>query len=106
MRKLLFALALILMFAAPASADKKAKTYAVTIDNFTFAPETIAIPAGATVTWTNHDDMVHLVVVPGLKARSPALDTDASFSQKFDRRGAYAYYCGMHPKMTGTVVVK
>jgi plastocyanin len=80
--------------------------YQVAIENFTFAPATLTVPAGTTVTWTNRDDMPHLVVIPDGKQRSAALDTDQSFSYTFSRPGTYAYFCGMHPKMTGTVVVK
>ncbi len=77
----------------------------IAIENFTFDPPSITVTAGATVTWTNHDDIPHLVVIPGVKQRSAALDTDQSFSYTFSQPGTYTYFCRMHPKMTGTVVV-
>jgi len=34
----------------------------VKIDNFSFGPQTLTVPVGATVTWTNRDDIPHTVV--------------------------------------------
>src|SRR5436853_7231298 len=34
----------------------------VKIDNFSFGPQTVTVPVGATVTWTNRDDIPHTVV--------------------------------------------
>jgi plastocyanin len=77
----------------------------IMIDNFSFAPHDAAVPIGASVTWTNKDDVPHNVVSTGGQFRSPVLDTDEHFSRRFDAPGAYAYYCSLHPKMTGRVVV-
>jgi plastocyanin len=78
----------------------------VVVDNFTFTPATAAVPVGTTVTWTNHDDIPHNVVSPEQKFKSPVLDTDEVFSHKFDAAGTYKYYCSIHPRMTGQVVVR
>jgi len=78
----------------------------VNIDNFSFTPRTLTVPVGATVTWTNHDDIPHTVVSTKKRFASPALDTDQRFSYRFTARGTYPYYCSVHPMMTGTVVVK
>jgi plastocyanin len=83
-----------------------AKTVPVTIDNFSFAPRTLTVPVGATVTWTNKDDIPHTVVSTKKKFASPALDTDQQFSFHFTAAGTYPYFCSVHPMMTGTVVVK
>ena len=77
----------------------------VVVDNFSFAPATTAVPVGATITWTNHDDVPHNVVSTEKKFASPVLDTDEKFSHTFDAAGTYNYYCSIHPKMTGQVVV-
>jgi plastocyanin len=77
----------------------------VSIDNFTFAPGTLTIKAGQTVTWINHDDIPHLVVITDLHKKSAALDTNDTYSIAFDKPGTYEYFCGMHPKMTGTIKV-
>jgi plastocyanin len=78
----------------------------VTIDNFRFDPETITVPAGATVVWTNHDDVPHTVTANTKSFGSGALDTDEQFSQTFSQRGQFDYYCAVHPHMTGRVIVK
>jgi plastocyanin len=82
--------------------------YTVAIDNFAFSPRTIAVPAGATVKWTNHDDSPHTATSSGTPRAfaSGTLDTDGSFEFRFDRPGRYAYFCAVHPRMTGEVVVE
>lgn len=79
---------------------------AVNIDNFSFTPQSLTVPVGATVTWTNHDDVPHTVVSTKKVFASPGLDTGERFSFRFTTRGTYPYYCSVHPMMTGTVVVK
>jgi plastocyanin len=78
----------------------------VLVDNFSFAPATATVPVGTTVTWTNHDDVPHNVVSPEQKFKSPVLDTDEMFSHTFDVAGTYKYYCSIHPRMTGQIVVR
>jgi len=95
--------------ASPAAADNKAQqpsVYAVKIDNFSFSPATLTVPAGTTVTWTNHDDMAHNVVSSEHKFKSKVLDTDESFSTTLTEPGTYQYFCGLHPKMVGKIVVE
>jgi plastocyanin len=78
----------------------------VVVDNFSFAPAMATVPVGTTVTWTNHDDIPHNVVSPERKFKSPVLDTDETFSHTFEVAGTYKYYCSIHPRMTGQVVVR
>ncbi len=85
-----------------ASRDQRA---AVTIDNFSFAPQTLTVKAGTTVTWTNRDDMPHTVVSTARAFASEALDTDQAFTHTFAEAGTYDYFCSIHPRMTGRVVV-
>ncbi len=80
-------------------------TREVIIDNFSFAPAAASVPVGATVTWTNKDDVPHNIVSTAQGFRSPALDTDGQFSHTFEQPGTFAYYCSLHPKMTGHIVV-
>jgi 3',5'-cyclic-AMP phosphodiesterase len=77
----------------------------VVLDNFSFAPATASVPVGTTVRWTNHDDVPHTVVSTEQKFKSPVLDTDEQFSHRFEAPGAYSYFCSIHPKMTGRIVV-
>jgi plastocyanin len=88
------------------SEDKVAPNAVVKIDNFSFAPGNITIAAGATVTWTNNDDVPHVVSSDDKSFRSKALDTDDRFSYTFTKPGTYTYYCAIHPKMTAKVVVQ
>jgi plastocyanin len=76
------------------------------IDNFSFAPQTVTIPVGATVTWTNRDDIPHTVVSTDGVFKSKVRDTEEKFSYTFTKAGTYPYYCSVHPKMTGKVVVQ
>jgi plastocyanin len=78
----------------------------VRIDNFSFAPQTLTVTVGTTVTWTNHDDIPHTVVSTDGVFKSKVRDTDETFSYMFDKAGTYPYYCSIHPKMTGQVVVR
>jgi plastocyanin len=89
------------------AADPPSATNAeVKIDNFSFGPQTITVPVGATVTWTNHDDIPHTSVSTDGVFKSKVMDTDEKFSYTFAKAGTYSYYCTIHPKMTGQVVVK
>ncbi len=78
----------------------------VNIDNFVFGPRTITVPVGTTVTWTNKDDIPHTAVSTDGVFKSKVMDTDEQFSFKFTRTGTYSYFCSVHPKMMGQVVVQ
>ena len=78
----------------------------VKIDNFSFGPQTVTVHVGATVTWTNRDDIPHTVVSTDGVFKSKVRDTDETFSYTFTKAGTYAYFCSVHPKMTGSVVVQ
>ena len=89
-----------------ASAQQKPETAEVKIDNFSFGPGTLTVPVGSTVTWTNGDDIPHTVVSTEGVFKSKVLDTDEKFSFTFSKAGSYPYFCSIHPKMTGRVVVQ
>ncbi|HXO06008.1 MAG TPA: cupredoxin family copper-binding protein [Candidatus Sulfotelmatobacter sp.] len=89
------------------AAQEKPGTTTVTIDNFSFAPVQLEIKAGTEVTWINKDDVPHTVVSDDHKLfKSRALDTDEKFSFTFKDPGTYEYFCSVHPKMTGKIIVK
>ena len=88
------------------NARQKPETAEVKIDNFSFAPGTLAVPVGTMVTWTNRDDIPHTVVSTDGAFKSKALDTDEQFSFTFSKAGSYPYFCSIHPKMTGKVIVQ
>jgi len=86
--------------------DQPSANGAITIDNFVFGPQMLTVPVGATVTWTNRDDIPHTSVSTDGVFKSRVLDTDEKFSYTFTKPGTYSYYCTIHPKMTGKVVVQ
>ena len=103
---ILLALQVVAQNAGSVAQDSKAAPVEVKIDNFSFTPATITVPAGTTVRWTNRDDIPHTVVNDDQKFQSKALDTDDQYSYTFTKPGTYGYFCSIHPKMTGKVVVQ
>ena len=89
-----------------AGAQQKPATAEVKIDNFSFGPGTLAVAVGTTVTWTNRDDIPHTIVSSDAVFKSKVLDTDEKFSFTFSKAGTFPYFCSIHPKMTGKVVVQ
>ena len=85
--------------AAPVSGN------AVSIDNFAFAPATLTVPVGSTVTWTNKDEEPHTVVANDGSFHSPGMGSQATFSYTFAKPGTFDYVCSIHPYMHATVVV-
>jgi plastocyanin len=78
----------------------------VKIDNFAFAPATLTVTAGTTVTWKNEDDSPHRIGDKNGTLKSAALDTDDTFSHTFAAPGEYPYICTIHPYMAGKIIVK
>jgi plastocyanin len=78
----------------------------VKIDNFTFTPADLNVPVGATVVWTNHDDIPHTVVSTDKAFKSKVLDSDEKYSFTFGTAGTFTYFCSIHPKMTAKVIVQ
>jgi plastocyanin len=105
-------IAMLLLFGGPSSVKASTNDQAsavsatVKIDNFVFGPQTLTVPVGTTVTWTNGDDIPHTSVSTEGVFKSKVLDTDEKFSYTFTKAGTYLYYCTIHPKMTGKVVVQ
>jgi plastocyanin len=85
--------------AAPVAGD------AVNIDNFAFAPATLTVHAGSTVTWTNRDEEPHTVVANDGSFHSPGMGSQATFSYTFPKAGRFDYVCSVHPFMHAAVVV-
>jgi plastocyanin len=91
-----------------ANAQEKMSTIEVKIDNFSFGPVTLTVPVGTMVTWINRDDIPHTVVSTddSKTFKSKVLDTDEKFTFTFSKAGTYPYFCSIHPKMTGKVIVQ
>ena len=89
-----------------AVAAEEASGNVVNIDNFFFTPPELTVSVGTTVKWLNRDDIPHTVAESNKVFRSKALDTDDSYSFTFTNAGTYTYFCGLHPHMTGKIIVK
>ena len=77
------------------------------IDNFDFTPKVLTVKAGTRVTWINKDDVPHLIVSPQNRFKaSPVLDTEQRYSVTLTSAGTYDYFCSLHPKMQGKIVVE
>jgi plastocyanin len=102
----LIAFAITLLNPSHAHGDAKPQTAEVRVDNFTFGPQSLTVPVNTTVTWVNRDDIPHVIVSDDGVFRSKALDTDDKYSFTFTKAGTYPYFCGIHPKMVGKIVVQ
>ncbi len=108
-RTLMNAIATAMILAASPAAIGAAQAQqasAVVIKNFDFAPMSLTVKAGTSVTWKNLDGEPHTVTsVDGL-FRSGAIDQNESFTFKFDKPGTYKYVCSIHPRMMAAVIVQ
>jgi plastocyanin len=75
----------------------------ISIANFAFDPETLTVPAGTTVIWTNNDTTTHRI--KSSTFNSDNLANGETFEQKFDTKGRFDYSCSIHPTMKGTIIV-
>ena len=79
----------------------------IVIKDFHFTPQTLTVKSGEKITWINRDEEPHLVVsVEKQFKKSPPLDTGQEFTITASAPGTYTYFCSIHPKMTGTIVVE
>ena len=105
-RLLCFAAMMGLFAVCGASSAEPADSTKILVKDFMFAPTPLTIKAGSTVTWTNMDDEPHTVVSDTGVFKSGGMDTNESFSFKFDKPGTYHFTCSIHPRMVGTIVVQ
>ena len=78
----------------------------IVIQNFAFEPATLTVKAGTKVTWVNRDEEPHTATATDKRFNSKTLENGDTFSTEFNQPGTYKYYCALHPKMTGQVIVK
>jgi plastocyanin len=97
---------LILQPTRATSEEKAGSPTEIRVDNFSFAPETLTVSVNSTVTWVNKDDVPHVIASNDGIFKSKALDTDEKYSYTFSKAGTYSYYCSVHPKMVGKIVVQ
>jgi plastocyanin len=90
--------------AAPTA--RAAASGAVTIRDFDFAPATVTVSVGDTVTWTNAGPTAHTATASNGSFDTGLLSEGQSGSHTFRQAGSFSYYCAPHPNMKGTVVVQ
>ncbi len=88
----------------PAPRAVAAASGSVAISDFSFAPATITISQGDTVTWTNNGPTPHSAT--GSSFDTGIFPAGQSRSHTFDEAGTFSYICTPHPQMKGTVVVQ
>src|ERR1700746_3998725 len=98
--------ALLVVYPSRARGEANASGKEVRMDNFTFGPATLTVPVNSTVSWVNKDDIPHVIASNDGLFKSKALDTDQKYSYTFTKAGKYPYYCSVHPKMVGKIVVQ
>src|SRR4051794_34618977 len=91
---------------ATSTAEAAAPVASVKIANFTFQAPVLTVKPGTTVTWINDDDIPHAVAANNGAFKSKVLDTGDRFTFTFAKAGEYAYFCSIHPHMTGKIIVK
>ena len=113
--------------AAPAttqSASAEDSAASVSVKNIAFKPADMKVLRGTEVTWTNDDDVAHTATsgkpgtraVSGVSKGSPAkvdgvfngdlAKAGATYRFTFNKPGTFAYFCEIHPSMTGEIVVE
>jgi plastocyanin len=104
MRTLTVTLAAVGALMAPSLAN--AATKGVNIYGSGFSPSTVTITQGDTVVWTNRDNANHQVLGARNDFVSPILHRGNQFQFTFNAAGTYKYADELHPRLTGTIVVK
>ncbi len=78
----------------------------VAIADFSFAPATITINEGDTVTWTNNGPTPHSATADNGSFDTGIFPAGQSRTHTFNEAGSFSYFCTPHPNMRGTVVVQ
>ena len=89
------------------SGGEASSSFEIEIADFQFGPADAVVPAGTEVVWLNNDTVVHSIISTGdLFASSDTFESGESYAVTFTEPGTYAYTCGVHPFMEGTVTVE
>jgi plastocyanin len=98
-------LAALILFVLGSIEMARAASHTVAIADFAFAPASLTITVGETVTWTNEDQAVHTATSTSGAFDSGELAQGDSYALTFTTPGTYPYLCTPHPEMTGQIVV-
>jgi LPXTG-motif cell wall-anchored protein len=78
----------------------------VTIRDFEFAPSSVTVDVGDTVTWSNEGPTPHSATADDGSFDTGIFDAGQTRSETFDQAGTFAYFCTPHPNMRGTITVR
>jgi plastocyanin len=78
----------------------------VSIEGYEFLPPTLNAKVGDTVVWTNLDDFAHRSTSDDDLWSSEDIGADGTFEFTFEEAGTFAYHCGIHNYMQGSIVVE
>lgn len=85
-------------------APTKVEANTITIQNFSFNPGTLTVKQGTKVTWINQDSVTHRIKSDTFNSQD--LNQGDKFEFTFNNKGSFDYICGIHPTMTGKIVVE
>jgi len=100
-----FVLVALLCCASITSAAENTRAAQIEITKFAFQPKELTVAPGTKIVWINHDETPHTVSASDKSFVSKGMDTDDRYEHTFDKEGDFAYFCTVHPYMTGTVHV-
>lgn len=105
--------------AVPQASGSGEAVVTIDIEQLRFQPDTIRVAPGTTVRWVNRDAVPHTVVSgtvrstrrtteknPSGRFESENLEKSDAFEFSVKEKGAIPYYCGIHPFMTGVILVE
>ena len=81
----------------------------VVIKGFKFVPAELKIKKGTTVNWRNEDGAAHTIESSDKNNKilnSDELSDGDTYTFTFQDAGSFAYFCGIHPSMKGTIIVE
>lgn len=92
--------------ATAARGGSNGKVVKETIADYAFAPATLTVTAGTTVSWTNRDNTPHTATASNSSFDTGAIDPGQTRQVTFTKPGTYTFICSFHPFMHGTIIVK
>jgi plastocyanin len=89
----------------PVADVRAAGAQSVTIKDFKYAPASISVSVGDSITWTNQDIAPHTATASDGSFDTGNLSKGKSGTVTLSKAGTFAYICSIHPSMKGTVTV-
>lgn len=78
----------------------------IQMKNFEYQPAEVKTRPGAELTWVNNDPVPHTITAEDGSFDSGNIMQGESFTYTFKEKGTFTYYCRIHPRMRGQVVVE